>query len=140
VRQGEERGGTSTLTKAMRTKSQGDVNGGGGRASCDELASFYRFCVAVTPPRCPSEILHCLFCLSVLPTRAQVVQVLLDAGADANYVAEALDAKTALHAACEGGHESVAAVLIRHMTPAAIESKTRGTGSTAVSDAGDEAK
>lgn len=78
----------------------------------------------------------CEYKPSLTPEPTQVVQVLLDARADANFACEALDSKTALHSACENGHEAVAALLIPHMTADALEYQTRSSGCTAVSRGG----
>jgi hypothetical protein len=61
----------------------------------------------------------------------EVVRVLLEAGASPDYSLAELDSKTALHVACEAGHEDVAAVLIPRMSTAGLDCKTRSTGCTA---------
>ena len=61
----------------------------------------------------------------------EVVRVLLDAGASPDFSLAELDGKTALHVACEAGHEDVAAVLIPHMSAIGLNCKTRSTGCTA---------
>jgi hypothetical protein len=62
---------------------------------------------------------------------ADVVRLLLDAGASPDFSMAQLDGKTALHVACEAGHEELAALLIPRMTAAGIWCKTRSTGCTA---------
>ena len=62
---------------------------------------------------------------------ADAVRVLLDAGASPDFASAELDGKTALHVACEAGHEEVAALLIPRMTKAGIDCKTRSSGCTA---------
>mmetsp|Transcript_77375 Transcript_77375/g.125532 ORF Transcript_77375/g.125532 Transcript_77375/m.125532 type:complete len:222 (-) Transcript_77375:55-720(-) len=63
---------------------------------------------------------------------SEVVRVLVDAGADPNWVEAALDNKTALHAACDAGHEEIAVLLIGRMSPEAIQYTTRSTSCTAM--------
>ena len=63
---------------------------------------------------------------------SEVVGVLLQARACADYAAPALDDKTALHAACEAGLEDTAALLIASMSTEGFARKTRSGGHTAM--------
>ena len=60
-----------------------------------------------------------------------VIRLLLDAGASPDFTLAELDGKTALHVACESGHEEVAAMLIPRMSKIALGFKTKSTGFTA---------
>ena len=63
---------------------------------------------------------------------SEVVGVLLQARASADYAETTLDEKTALHAACEAGQENTAALLISSMSAAGVRRKTRSGGHTAM--------
>ena len=63
---------------------------------------------------------------------SEVVGVLLQARASADYAETTLDEKTALHAACEAGQEDTAALLISSMSAAGVRRKTRSGGHTAM--------
>ena len=62
----------------------------------------------------------------------EIIQVLLQAGACPDYAEPALDDKTALHVACEAGHEDIAALLIASMSSEGVARETRSGGHTAI--------